>query len=62
MNQQVQPVPYEQMPAYLAQSQMVEAMWVSQAISVLVGIGMVCYFLAEVLKAGSGVFKEALKK
>lgn len=50
------------MPAYLAQSQMVEAMWVSQAISVLVGIGMVCYFLAEVLKAGSGVFKEALKK
>ena len=49
MNQEIQPL-------------QVQALWVSQAISVLVGIGMICFFVAEVLKAGTGVFKEALKK
>jgi len=48
-----QPIPYEQMPAYLAQAQTVEALWVSQAISVLMAIGMIAYFVAEVLRVGS---------
>ena len=57
-----QPIPYEQAPAYLAQSQMVQAMWVQTAISVLMALGMIAYFIAEVLKVGSEVFKEALKR
>lgn len=49
MNQEIQPLE-------------VQALWVTQAISVLMAIGMICYFVAEVLKAGTGVFKEAFKK
>ncbi len=44
----VTPIPYE---AYQVQPYQVQAMWVSQAISVLAGIGMVCYLVAGMLKA-----------
>lgn len=54
MSQQIQPQEIQPLQ--------VQALWVTQAISVLVGIGMICFFVAEVLKAGTGVFKEALKK
>lgn len=55
MNQRIQP--QEQI-----QPLTVQAMWVQAAISALMAIGMICYFVAEVLKVGSGVFKEAFKK
>lgn len=44
------PIPYE---AYQVQPQplAVQAQWVSQAITVLAGIGMICYFVAGMLKA-----------
>ncbi|GAI80479.1 unnamed protein product, partial [marine sediment metagenome] len=40
----------------------VQALWVTQAIGILMAIGMICYVIADVLKAGTGVFKEGLKK
>ena len=46
--------PQEQIQAYT-----VQAMWVQTAVTVLMAIGMICYFAAEVLKVGTGVFKEA---
>ena len=36
----------------------VQALWISQAIGILVAIGMVCYLLADVLKAATGVAKK----
>lgn len=51
MNQQIQP--QEQIQAYT-----VQAMWVSQAISVLMVIGMICFGLAEVIKSATGVVKK----
>lgn len=40
----------------------VQALWVSQAITVLMSIGMIAYFAAEVLKVGTGVLGKAIKK
>ncbi|MBA7698619.1 hypothetical protein ES703_107298 [subsurface metagenome] len=51
MNQQIQ-------PQETVQPLMVQALWVSQAIGILVAIGMVCYLLADVLKAGTQVIKK----
>lgn len=45
MNQEIQPLE-------------VQALWVSQAIGVLMAIGMVCYLIADVLKAGTKVIKK----
>jgi len=39
-----------------------QAMWVQTAISVLMAIGMIAYFVAEVLKVGSDVFKKVVEK
>jgi len=52
----------QQVQPQTVQPMTVQALWVAQAITVLGGIAMFCYFAAEVLKVGSGVFKEAFKK
>ena len=49
MNQQIQPY-------------VVQALWIQQAITVLMAIGMIAYFVAEVLKVGTEVVGKALKK
>lgn len=54
MNQLI--VPQEQV-----QPLMVQALWVSQAISILTTIAMLAYFGAEILKVGVGAFKEIKK-
>lgn len=36
----------------------VQALWVSQAIGVLLTVGMVCYLLADVLRAATGGIKK----
>ena len=51
MNQQTQT--QEQIQAYA-----VQALWVQQAIGVLLAIGMICYLIADVLKAATGVIKK----
>ena len=43
------------------QANMVQALWVTTAINVIMAIGMIAYLVAEVLKVGAGAFKE-LKK
>lgn len=45
MNQQLQPLE-------------VQALWVSQAITVLMVIGVICLGLAEVIKSATGVIKK----
>ena len=40
----------------------VQALWVSQAISILMAVGMICYFAADVLKVGTEVLGKGLKK
>ena len=45
MNQEIQPLT-------------VQALWISQAISVLMVIGVICFGLAEVLKSAVGVVKK----
>lgn len=39
-----------------------QAMWVQTAITVLMAIGMIAYFVAEILKVGTDVFKKVLEK
>ena len=51
MNQQLQP--QEQIQAYT-----VQALWVSQAIGILMAIGMIAYLTADVLKAATRVVKK----
>lgn len=55
MTQQIQP--QEQI-----QSLTVQALWVSQAIGILMAVGMICYFAAEVLKMGTDVLGKTLKR
>jgi hypothetical protein len=38
-------------PSQQVQPYQVQALWVSQAITVLAGIGMICYFVSGMLKA-----------
>ena len=45
MNQEIQP-------------QVVQALWVSQAITVLMMIGVICFGLADVVKSATGVVKK----
>lgn len=40
----------------------VQALWVSQAISILMAVGMIAFFLAEVLRGGAEVFGKVVKK
>lgn len=51
MSQETQP--QQQIQAYA-----VQALWVQTAVTVLMAIGMICYFLAEGLKAVTGVMKK----
>lgn len=45
-------------PQELLQPQVVQALWVSQAITVLIVIGVICFGLAEVMKSATGVLKK----
>ena len=62
MTQQIQPqetpIPYEQLQPQQVAPAAVQAMWVSQAIGILMAIGMVAYLLADVLKAATGVIRK----
>ena len=51
MNQQIQP--QEQIQAYA-----VQALWVQQAVGVLMVIGVICLGLVEVIKAATGEIKK----
>ena len=55
MNQQIR-------PQETVQPLMVQALWVSQAIGVLMSIGMIAYLVAEGLKVGTEVLGKVIKK